>query len=164
MRCRQRRGSVERLIGSATMTKWKTMTTLAALVLLAASCATRKGFEKEGLAYGCPVARDKVGSMEDLIRSKVAMEGKRTTVAVTELRCTTTGDLLKIEANLNNDAGRLQRVAYTFRWIDREGMRAAEEESWKPVLMYERSNNVIAAIAPSNKVADFRLIVMGQDQ
>lgn len=146
------------------MKTWRSILALVALALLIGGCATKKGFEKEGFAFGCPTGKDKVGSMEDLIRSKVAMEGKRTTVAVTELRCTTTGDLLKIEANLNNDAGRVQRVAYKFRWIDREGMRAAEEESWKPVLMYERSNSVIGAVAPGSKVADFRLIVMGQDQ
>ncbi|HZP86048.1 MAG TPA: DUF1425 domain-containing protein [Burkholderiales bacterium] len=144
--------------------RWSTMVVACAVSLAVLGCGTKKGFEKEGFAYGCPIGPSKVGSMEDLIKSKVSQEGKRTTVGVTELRCTTTGDLLKIEANLNNDASRVQRVAYKFRWIDREGMRAAEEESWKPVLLYERSSSVISAVAPSNKASDFHLIVMGQDQ
>lgn len=133
------------------------------VALLATGCAAKKGFEKEGFAFGCPIGDSKVGSMEDLIETKVAQEGRRTNVIVTELRCTMSGDLMKIEANLNNDAGQIRRVAYKFRWMDREGMRVGEEEAWKPVLMYEKSNNVVAALAPSGRAADFRLIVMGQD-
>jgi uncharacterized protein YcfL len=141
-----------------------TLVVLAAVsCALLAGCGTKKGFEKKGFAYGCPIGETKVGSMEDLVQSKVAREGPRTNVAVTELRCTMTGDLLKIDANLNNDASDTRRIAYKFRWIDREGMRAAEEEVWKPVLMYEKSNHPVTAVAPTPKAVDFRLIYMAQD-
>jgi len=134
-----------------------------AAVTLAAGCASKKGFEREGFAFGCPIGDGEIGSMEELIQAKVAPEGKRTNVAVTEIRCTMSGDRMKIEANLENDAGEVRRVAYKFRWIDAEGMRAADEESWKPVLMYEKSNHVVSTIAPNNKAVDFRLVYMGQD-
>lgn len=142
-----------------------------ALVVLAAACAllalagcgTKKGFEKKGFAYGCPVGETKVGSMEDLIQSKVVREGPRTNVAVTEMRCTMSGDLLKIDATLNNDASDTRRIAYKFRWIDREGMRAAEEEVWKPIMMYEKSNHPVMAVAPTAKAVDFRIVYMAQD-
>jgi uncharacterized protein YcfL len=91
------------------------------------------------------------------------VEGKRTTIAVTEMRCTTTGDLLKIDATLNNDSSKVKRVAYKFRWIDREGMRAADEESWKPLMMYENSNQLVTAVAPTNKAVDFKLILLSQE-
>jgi len=136
---------------------------LAACVLAAAGCARKKGFEKPGFAYGCPIGEAKVGSMEDLIAAKSAVEGKRTTIAVTEMRCTTTGDLLKVDANLNNDSSKMKRVAYKFRWIDREGMRAADEEAWKPLLMYESSNQLVSAVAPTNKAVDFKLILLSQE-
>jgi uncharacterized protein YcfL len=138
---------------------------LAAAVLAAglAGCGAKKGFEKKGFAYGCPIGETKVGSMEDLIDAKVSIEGPRTTVQVVELRCTMTGDLLKINTTLNNDGGKPKRVAYKLRWIDREGMRAAEEESWKPLLMYERSNQLIESVAPTPKAVDFRVILMGQE-
>jgi uncharacterized protein YcfL len=136
---------------------------LAACVLAAAGCARKKGFEKPGFAYGCPIGEAKVGSMEDLIAAKTSVEGKRTTIAVTEMRCTTTGDLLKVDANLNNDSSKLKRVAYKFRWIDREGMRAADEEVWKPLLMYENSNLLVSAVAPTNKAVDFKLILLSQE-
>ena len=131
--------------------------------LAAAGCASKKGFEKPGYAFGCPVGEAKVSSMEDLVRTKVVAEGRRTTIQATEMRCSQAGDLIKIDANLNNDSKSVKRIAYKFRWIDREGMRAADEESWKPLMMYENSNMVINTISPSNKAADFRLILRSEE-
>ena len=130
---------------------------------LAAGCATQKGFEKPGFAFGCPLGDAKASSMEDLVRLKVVSEGKRTTILATEMRCTMTGDLLKIDANLNNDSTRVKRITYKFRWIDREGMRAWDEEVWKPLLMYENSNMTLSAVAPTNKAVDFRLVLLSQE-
>jgi len=141
-------------------TKWMLVVLVAAAV---SGCATKKGFEQPGFAFGCPIGDTKVGSMDDLVKSKVAMEGRRTTIQPTEMRCTRTGDLIKIDANLNNDSKSVKRIAYKFRWIDREGMRAAEEESWKPVMLYENSNMMISTVAPSPKAVDFRLILMSQE-
>jgi len=143
----------------------KTTLTLAALVsmALAGGCATKKGFEQPGFAFGCPIGDTKVGSMDDLVKAKTAMEGKRTTIQATEMRCTKAGDLMKIDANLNNDSSTVKRIAYKFRWIDREGMRAWEEEAWKPLMLYNNSNLMINAVAPSAKAVDFRLILMSQE-
>jgi uncharacterized protein YcfL len=141
-------------------TKWMLVALVAAAV---SGCATKKGFEQPGFAFGCPIGEAKVSSMDDLVKSKVAMEGRRTTIQPTEMRCTRTGDLIKIDANLNNDSKSVKRIAYKFRWIDREGMRAAEEESWKPVMLYENSNMMISTVAPSPKAVDFRLILMSQE-
>ena len=134
-----------------------------ALAALAAGCATKKGFEQPGFAFGCPLGDAKVSSMGDLVKLKTVAEGRRTTIEATEIRCTKSGDLLKIDANLNNDSSKVKRIAYKFRWIDREGMRAAEEESWKPLLLYENSNLVVTGVAPSSKAVDFRLILMSQE-
>jgi uncharacterized protein YcfL len=133
------------------------------LLALAAGCASKKGFEKPGFAFGCPIGDTKVSSMEDLVRTKVMAEGRRTTIQATEMRCSQTGDLLRIDANLNNDSRSVKRIAYKFRWIDREGMRAWEEESWKPLLLNENSNYVINTISPTNKAADFRLILRSEE-
>jgi uncharacterized protein YcfL len=130
---------------------------------LVAGCATKKGFEKPGFAFGCPVGETKVGSMEDLVRAKTLSEGRRTTIQATEMRCSQAGDLLRIDANLNNDSKSVKRIAYKFRWIDREGMRAWDEESWKPLMLYENSNLVINTISPTNKAVDFRLILRSEE-
>ena len=139
-----------------------TLMALAALVL-SAGCATKKGFEQPGFAFGCPIGDAKVSSMDDLVKAKTAMEGRRTTIQPTEMRCTRTGDLIKIDANLNNDSKSVKRIAYKFRWMDREGMRAAEEETWKPLMLYENSNATVSTVAPSPKAVDFRLILMSQE-
>jgi uncharacterized protein YcfL len=131
-----------------------------AATALVAGCATKKGFEQPGFAFGCPIGDQKVSSMDDLVKAKTAMEGRRTTIQPTELRCTKTGDLMKIDANLNNDSSSVKRISYKFRWIDREGMRAAEEESWKPLMLYNNSNMMVSTVAPNAKAVDFRLILM----
>ena len=128
-----------------------------------AGCATKKGFEIPGQAFGCPVGDAKVGSMDDLVKLKTRMEGKRTTIVATEMRCTKSGDLLRIDANLNNDSSTVKRIAYKFQWIQADGMRAWEEEPWKPVMPYENSNLVINSLSPTNKAADFRLILRSQE-
>ena len=135
----------------------------ALMAALAAGCATKKGFEKPGFAFGCPIGDQKISSMEDLVKAKVVMEGSRTTVMPTEMRCSRAGDLLKIDANLNNDSRSVKRISYKFRWIDREGMRAWEEEAWKPLMLYDNSNLMVNSVAPTNKVADFRLILRSQE-
>ena len=142
----------------------RTWTIIALLVAaLAAGCAAKKGFEKPGYSFGCPIGDAKVSSMEDLVKLKVVHEGKRTTIEATEMRCTMTGDLEKIDIVLNNDSSQVKRVTYKFRWIDREGMRAWEEEVWKPLLMYENSNVTVSAVAPTNKAVDFRLVLLSQE-
>jgi len=142
----------------------RTWTIIALLVAaLGTGCAAKKGFEKPGFSFGCPIGDAKVSSMEDLVKLKVVYEGKRTTIQATEMRCTMTGDLYKVDVNLNNDSSQVKRINYKFRWIDREEMRAWEEETWKPLLMYENSNLPVSAVAPTNKAVDFRLILLSQE-
>jgi uncharacterized protein YcfL len=141
--------------------KW--IVTAATLSLLAAGCATKKGFEVPGFAFGCPIGETKVGSMDDLVKAKVVSEGRRSTIQATEMRCSRTGDLLRIDANLNNDSKTVKRVSYKFRWIDREGMRAWEEESWKPIMLYDNSNLMVNTVSPTNKAVDFRLILRSEE-
>lgn len=139
------------------------MIAAAVSAMLAAGCAAKKGFEQPGFAFGCPIGETKVSSMDDLVRAKVVAEGRRTTIQATEMRCSKSGELLKIDANLNNDSKTIKRIAYKFRWIDREGMRAWEEEPWKPVMLYENSNLVINSISPTSKAVDFRLILRSEE-
>ena len=138
------------------------VTAIAATALFA-GCATKKGFEQPGFAFGCPIGEQKIASMEDLVKAKVVMEGSRTTVLPTEMRCSRSGDLLRIDANLNNDSKSVKRISYKFRWIDREGMRAWEEEAWKPLMVYDNSNLMVNTVAPTNKAADFRLVLRSME-
>jgi uncharacterized protein YcfL len=135
----------------------------ATLAVGVAGCSTKKGFEKPGYAFGCPLGDAKVSDMGDLVKLKTAKEGKSPDVEIEEVRCTTTGDLMKIDVVVHNDESDVERVLYKFRWMDAEGMRAADEESWKPVLLYGNSRQTLTTVAPTPKARDFRFIVMGQD-
>jgi hypothetical protein len=42
-------------------------------------------------------------------------------------------------------------------------MRAWEEEAWKPIMLYENSNLLINTVSPTNKAADFRLILRSEE-
>ncbi len=133
-------------------------------IALAAGCGTKKGFEKPGFAFGCPVGESKISSMEDLVKAKVAKEGSKSPdVEIEEIRCTTTGDLMKIDVVVHNDESDVERLQYKFRWMDAEGMRAADEESWKPLLLYGNSRQTVTTIAPNAKARDFKFIFMGQE-
>jgi len=143
--------------------KTSVLVALLAACALAAGCAHKKGFEKEGFAYGCPIGDTKISSMEDLTKAKTVYEGKRTTIVDTEMRCTMTGDLIKVDTTLNNDSSKVKRINYKFRWIDREGMRAADEEPWKPLMLYDNSNLLVNTVSPNNKAVDFRLILRSEE-
>ena len=133
-------------------------------IALAAGCGTKKGFEKPGFAFGCPVGESKISSMEDLVKAKVAKEGSKSPdVEIEEIRCSTTDDLMKIDVVVHNDESDVERLQYKFRWMDAEGMRAADEESWKPLLLYGNSRQTVTTIAPNAKARDFKFIFMGQE-
>ena len=129
---------------------------------LVAGCGAKKGFEKPGFAFGCPIGDAKISSMGDLVKAKTAKEGSKSPdVEIEEIRCTTTGDLLKIDVVVYNDESDEERLQYKFRWMDAEGMRAADEESWKPELLYGNSRKTVTTIAPNPKARDFKFILMG---
>ena len=132
----------------------------AAGLLLATGCATKKGFEVPGFAFGCPVGDTKVSSMEDLVRAKTVVEGRRSTVQATEMRCSKSGDLIRIDANLNNDSRSVKRVAYKFRpRRHARGRRGAVEAAHA----LRRSNLLVNTVSPNNKAVDFRLILRSEE-
>jgi uncharacterized protein YcfL len=144
--------------------KYAPLTVALLAAALVAGCGSKKGFEKEGYAFGCPIGDAKISSMEDLVKAKVEKEGKSPPdVEIEEIRCTTTGDLLKVDVVVHNDESDVERLLYKFRWADVEGMRAADEESWKPVMLYGSSRQTITTVAPNTKARDFKFIVMGQE-
>jgi len=147
----------------------KYQATLSILFTLAAlsGCATKSATtvsERPQVAYGCPMGTAPVHSMEDLIASKVQTAGEVRDVKVKEMRCMMQGDLLRIDFTLANGASTVRRVAYRFDWIDRNGMKAGTDESWKPVYLYEQSHETIVGTAPASSAIDFRLVLLDQDK
>ncbi len=120
--------------------------------------------EKPPTAFGCPVASSKVGAMEDLIAAKVETAGPIPGVSVNAITCSMRNDALRIDIELVNKADSVHRVAYKFRWLDREGFGAWDDESLKPVLLYAHASHYVIGLAPTPKAVDFRLFVLPQDK
>ena len=66
------------------------------------------------------------------------------------------GDLLKIEVELENRTPRQQRVLYAFEWFDQQGMRLREPQ-WRTEVLLGRQRSSISAVANTSDAVDFRL-------
>jgi uncharacterized protein YcfL len=144
------------------------MTRLYAIPLLAAlavsGCAATK-YERDGYAFGCPMGVEKkIASKEALVKAKLEESGDVPYIDVTDIRCAERGQSLRIEADLENDGSESHRVAYRFRWLDKDGMAAAEEETWKPVMVYGKTRQTIATTSPTPDAVDFRLMMRSLDK
>jgi uncharacterized protein YcfL len=133
---------------------------------LSAGCASKSPAppERPLTAFGCPIGSQRIHSMEDLLQAKVATAGSVPDVKVTELHCTMQNDLLRIDATIANGAGDVRRIAYRFEWVDRNGAKAWNDESWKPVYLYERSRETVVSTAPTGQAVDFHLVLLDQDR
>ncbi len=128
-----------------------------------AGCAGGKA-PRSDYAYSCPQGMEKkITSSEDLIDAKLELAGSVPNIDVVDLRCSERGGRLRIDVDLRNEGREARRIAYRFRWLDKDGMRAWEDESWKPLLIYGKTLSTVTTMAPSSEVADFRLVVRDQD-
>ena len=129
-----------------------------------AGCGGSK-FERPGFAYGCPTGDNKkISSKEDLIKAKLEIAGALPNIEVVDLRCSERASLLRIDVDLKNESREVRRIAYRFRWLDKEGMRAWDDESWKPLLIYGNTLYTVTTMSPSQDATDFRVVVMDQDK
>jgi len=142
----------------------RVLATILIASIAAAGCGGSK-FERPGYAYGCPTGDNKkIKSKEDLIKAKLEIAGSLPNIEVVDLRCSERASLLRIDVDLKNDSREVRRIAYRFRWLDKEGMRAWDDESWKPLLIYGNTLYTVTTMSPSQEATDFRVVVMDQDK
>ncbi len=71
---------------------------------------------------------------------------------------TVSGNLLKVQARLENLRNRPCSINYCFEWYDREGMLLATPGgSWNVLRLQGRESSAISAVAVSPKAVDFVL-------
>lgn len=133
-------------------------------VATVAGCAGGSKVVRSEYAYGCPAGADKIYSKEDLIKAKVEPAGSLHNIEVVDLRCGNRAGLLRIDVDLKNESREERRVAYRLRWLDKDGMRAWDDETWKPLLINGNTLYTITASSPSPDATDFRVVIMDQDQ
>ena len=129
-----------------------------------AGCGGSK-IEHLGVAYDCPIGvNEKINSREALIKAKIEIAGSLPNIEVVDLRCSKRANLLRIDVDMRNESREERRIAYRFRWLDKEGMRAWDDESWKPLLIYGNTLYTVTTLSPSQEATDFRVVVMDQDK
>ena len=131
-------------------------------------CSPCDGIRCQGTGscgYDCPIGvNERINSREALIKAKIEIAGSLPNIEVVDLRCSKRANLLRIDVDMRNESSEERRIAYRFRWIDKEGMRAWDDESWKPLLIYGNTLYTVTTLSPSQEATDFRVVVMDQDK
>lgn len=71
---------------------------------------------------------------------------------------TVSGNLLKVQATVENLKSKLRTLNYKFEWIDQDGMAVnSANETWKTVQLQGRETTTISTVAVSPRAVDFRL-------
>jgi uncharacterized protein YcfL len=81
------------------------------------------------------------------------------TIRVVAINQTTvSGNLLKLQATVENLRNSTRTLHYTFEWIDRDGMAiASPTDTWKSLRLLGRETGTITAVAVSPRAVDFTL-------
>ncbi len=77
-------------------------------------------------------------------------------IEVTDMRSIIRNGLLTTQASVSNK-GNSSQVAYRFKWLGKDGMRAFDDEAWKPLTLPKGQSIEIMGIAPTPDAVDFRL-------
>lgn len=130
------------------MTLLRPMMALLLAVMLAACSATNMGrmeVDEDGETI------TKVYSSNSLLASRISVQ---------DLKQKTVGDLLYVQANLENDWKFELDFQYKFKWFDKDGFEQAPEgQSWRQVVMAGRSQNSVQAVAPNPSAVRFEIWV-----
>jgi uncharacterized protein YcfL len=84
------------------------------------------------------------------------LAGKLRVVSVNQ--ATVSGNLLKIQATVENLSSKARTFNYKFEWIDQDGMAVnSPNEVWKALALQGRETSTISTVALSPKAVDFKL-------
>lgn len=81
-------------------------------------------------------------------------------IAISDLRATMQGRLLRVQADLSNPTGSDRQLYYRFEWLDQQDLAVWDAEPWKPMIVYGQSKRTISVSSPSFKATRFRLVVL----
>jgi len=73
-------------------------------------------------------------------------------------QATVSGNLLKIQATLENLKNNPRTIRYKFEWIDQSGMAVnSPNETWKTLMLQGRETTTISTVAINPRAVDFVL-------
>lgn len=84
-------------------------------------------------------------------------------VAVGELRSAAAENgLFRVQAELNNRSAETRQVYYRFRWVDKNGFAAWEDEAWKPLTVYGKQRLLVDTVTPIASAHSYSLEISEQ--
>lgn len=94
----------------------------------------------------------------DLTRITTDPSLKRKVYVVGMNESIVSGDMLKVQAELQNKTNSYQEFHYAFDWFDVDGMRVSSPTGgWRPSGIQARELKAISAVAPTPDTVDFML-------
>ncbi len=78
-------------------------------------------------------------------------------IKVTDLRSTPINGLLNVSATLQNQSSSTENFQYRFHWITNSGFAAADDEAWRPQMVYGNQSVQVRGTAPNPTATDFNL-------
>lgn len=73
-------------------------------------------------------------------------------------QATVSGNLLKVQATVENLKNKLRTLNYKFEWVDVNGMAVdSPNETWKAIQLQGRESQTISTVAVTPRAVDFRL-------
>lgn len=123
--------------------------------LLLASCSSVNTVERaEPLATPDPIAIKKVitdPALDDIVSVVNVIQG------------TVSGDLLKVQVQIENLTYAYQLFNYQFVWIDKNGFQVTSPTPlWKPGQIEGRETQYLTAVAPKPSVVDFQVKLLAR--
>ncbi|WP_348677631.1 YcfL family protein [Alcanivorax profundi] len=119
------------------------------VVLMLAACSANNKSQMEVTEDGEVVT--KVYSSNSLLSSRISVES---------LRQKRVGDLLYVQAVLENDWKFQLDFQYKFKWFDADGFELEPEaQPWQQVVMAGRSQNSVKGVSPNPSAVRFEIWV-----
>lgn len=124
---------------------------LAGLGLLVAGCATNVNTYERAQSQAAP---NYVADQRVITDNTLA--GTFRVVAINQ--ATVSGNLLKVQATIENLKNNLRTLNYKFEWVDQDGMAVSSpNETWKSIQLQGRETTTISTVAVTPRAVDFRL-------
>lgn len=93
--------------------------------------------------------------------SKVIRSGSTSALKITDLRAVKRNGLLYVQATFFNDSNFESDFNYRIKWLDDSGFKVADDEVWKPKVVFGGQSFDITAIAPTPQATDFQIDLNG---
>ena len=121
------------------------------LVLILSGCASNVNSYERAESQATPnVIADKRVITDNTLAGTVRV--------VSINQSTVSGNLLKVQATVENLRNSTRSVNYKFEWIDQDGMALdSANETWKTLVLQGRESTTISTVSVSPRAVDFKL-------